>query len=169
MPLPPALVRQLLTAGLPPEAPSRSNGYGASSPYNNGFSGNRSTPGTVMPNLVQQQWFVDVATRAVLPWFVSDATRPFALVVWSRDPDGTQHNNGDSLGTLYPGINGSSSRQAVRNADRNLQQLLDWLDAHPDVKANTDLVVTSDHGFSTISRRELDRIRPADRQRIRPA
>jgi len=28
------------------------------------------------------------------------------LVFWSRDPDGTQHNQGDSLNQLVPGING---------------------------------------------------------------
>ena len=36
-----------------------------------------------------------------------------------------------------------------------MKQLLDWLDAHPKVKANTDVLLTSDHGFATISRREL--------------
>ena len=61
------------------------------------------------------------------------------------------------MGALYPGINGPTSQLGVRNADRNLQQLLDWLDAHPAVKANTDLFVTSDHGFATVSRREIDR------------
>jgi hypothetical protein len=79
------------------------------------------------------------------------------MIFWSRDPDGTQHNQGDSLGTLGPGINGDTSRLAVRNADRALGRLLAWLDAHPAVKANTDIVVTSDHGFATISRSEIDR------------
>jgi arylsulfatase A-like enzyme len=32
---------------------------------------------------------------------------------------------------------------------------LDWLDVHPAIKANTDVVITSDHGFATISRREI--------------
>src|SRR5262249_48756992 len=76
---------------------------------------------------------------------------------WSRDPDGTQHNQGDSLGDLWPGINGISSRRGVQNADRALQRLLTWLDANPAVKANTDVVVTSDHGFATISRSMIDR------------
>ena len=106
---------------------------------------------------MQGQWFADVATRAILPLFAADRDKPFALVFWSRDPDGTQHNQGDSLGTLGPGINGATSRQGVQNADHALAQILAWLDAHPDVKAATDVFVTSDHGFATISRREIDR------------
>jgi arylsulfatase A-like enzyme len=49
-----------------------------------------------------------------------------------------------------------TSKLAVQNADRTLRQLLDWLDSRPDVKGNTDVVVTSDHGFATVSRREID-------------
>ncbi len=58
---------------------------------------------------------------------------------------------------LFPGINGPTSVAGIRNADRDLQQLLDWLDEHPAIKANTDVFVTSDHGFATVSRREIDR------------
>ena len=148
-----------------PEAPARTNGYAPTSPYNNGNAGTSARAGTLAANLVQGQWFADVATRAILPLFTVDADRPFALVFWSRDPDGTQHNQGDSLGTLVPGINGATSRQGVQNADRALAQLLAWLDAHPDVKATTDVFVTSDHGFATISRREIDRMGHAHRQR----
>jgi arylsulfatase A-like enzyme len=59
------------------------------------------------------------------------------------------------LQRLTPGINGPTSNAGLRNADACLKQLLDWLDAHPEVKAKTDVLVTSDHGFATISRREL--------------
>ncbi len=155
--LAPALVERLRKAGLAPEAPERTNGYPSSSQYNNGHAGDRTRPGTLAANVVQQQWFADVATRVVLPAFAAQADTPFVLVFWSRDPDGTQHNQGDSLGTIAPGINGETARLAVRNADHNLQQLLDWLDGRPDVAVNTDVVVTSDHGFATISRRELQR------------
>ncbi|HUL74358.1 MAG TPA: alkaline phosphatase family protein [Vicinamibacterales bacterium] len=157
LPLPPALVSQLDLAGIPPEAPTRSNGYGPASQYNNGFYGDRTKAGTLAANVVQQQWFADVATRVLLPSFAATPDQPFVLLFWSRDPDGTQHYEGDSLNTLAPGVNGLSSKRSVQNADRNLQQILAWLDAHPAVKANTDVIVTSDHGVSTISRRELDR------------
>jgi Type I phosphodiesterase / nucleotide pyrophosphatase len=158
VPLPPGITDELTRAGLSTEAPARTNGYGPTAAWNNGNSGNSKQPGTRRPNAVQQQWFADVATRVVLPRFQHDSTRPFLLLYWSRDPDGTQHNQGDSLGTLYPGINGDSSRLALENADRNLRQIVDWLDANPAVKAQTDIFVTSDHGFATISRQEIDRL-----------
>ena len=44
----------------------------------------------------------------------------------------------------------------MQNADRNLQQILAWLNAHPSINANTDVFVTSDHGFATISHKDLD-------------
>lgn len=157
LPLPQDLQWRMFTEGMAFGAPTRSNGFGASSPFNNGFHGDRSTPGTLAANVVQQDWFDEITTRYVLPWLTRDPAHPFALVFWSRDPDGTQHNQGDSLGTLFPGINGDTSRRAVRNADRSLGRLLAWLDAHPAVKANTDVFVTSDHGFATISRSEIDR------------
>ncbi len=158
VPLPPNLVSRLLfELHVPPEAPGRSNGYASGSRYNNGYAGALGKPGTLAANVLQQQWMMEMTTRVVLPRFLADAGRPFALVYWSRDPDATQHNQGDSLGALYPGINGPTSLLGVQNADRNLQQLLDWLDAHPAVKANTDLFVTSDHGFATVSRREIDK------------
>ena len=156
-PWPPEIEREVLAAGLPPAAPTRSNGYGPTSQYNNGYNGDLADPGTLAANVTQQEWFTEVATRVVLPSLTSAPATPFAMVFWSRDPDGTQHNQGDSLGTLFPGINGATSRRGVRNADRTLQRLMAWFDAHPDVKANTDIVVTSDHGFATISRSEIDR------------
>jgi arylsulfatase A-like enzyme len=157
VPLPPDLAWRMSTDGVPTAPPTRSNGYGPRSPFNNGFSGDRSTPGTLTANVVQQAWLDDVTTRYVLPLLAEDPERPFAMVYWTRDPDASQHNQGDSLGTLYPGINGDTSRRAVQNADRSLQRLLDWLDGHPTVKSNTDVFVTSDHGFATISRSALDR------------
>lgn len=149
-------VREALRkARVPDEAPTRSNGYRPDSQYSNGFSGSDTKPGTLRANVVQQQWFAEVTTRGILPMFAAENEKPFALVFWSRDPDGTQHNQGDSLGKLAPGINGETSREGVRNADHNLQQILDWLAAHPEIASNTDVFVTSDHGFATISRREI--------------
>ena len=118
-------------------------------------TGTAFTPGTLAANVGQQKWFADAATKAVLPAFVHSG-RPFVLLFWSRDPDGTQHNQGDSLGNLQPGINGPTSRAGISNADSNLKQLLDYLAANPEVNAVTDVFVTSDHGFATISRHEVD-------------
>jgi predicted AlkP superfamily pyrophosphatase or phosphodiesterase len=155
VPLPLDFSSQLAKSGLGTAAPLRTNGYAATSQWSNGFGGDAATPGTLAANVVQEQWFTDIATKLILPDF-AETNKPFVLLFWSRDPDGTQHNQGDSLQNLAPGINGDTSTLALRNADRCLAQLLDWLDKHPAIKANTDVLITSDHGFATISRRELD-------------
>src|SRR4249920_626061 len=80
------------------------------------------TPGTTVANVVQQAYFADVAAKVVLPMFKA-RNKPFVLVFWSRDPDGTQHNQGDSLNALTPGINGPTSLASIKNADDNLQKL----------------------------------------------
>jgi arylsulfatase A-like enzyme len=118
-------------------------------------TGNAFTPGTLAANVAQQKWFADATTKVVLPKFAR-GTRPFVLVFWSRDPDGTQHNQGDSLNKLAPGINGPTSRAAIANADANLEQLLAFVASDPTLQATTDVFVTSDHGFATISRHEID-------------
>ncbi|WP_220464977.1 alkaline phosphatase family protein [Granulicella sp. 5B5] len=155
VPLPLDFADQLLHSGLPTEAPLRTNGFPADSQWSNGFSGNGAQAGTLAANTVQEQWLADVTTKLILPDFAK-AGKPFVLLFWSRDPDGTQHNQGDSFQNLSPGINGPTVTLALRNADHCLAELLDWLDKHPAIKANTDVLVTSDHGFATISRRELD-------------
>ncbi len=152
--LPSEITEALQKEGLPTDAPARSNGYGESSQWNNGFHGDAQIPGTLDSNRIQEQWFTDVTTKVLLPKFAAE-NKPFVLLFWSRDPDGSQHNEGDSLQNLAPGVNGDTSTRGLQNADHCLKQLLDWLDAHPAVKANTDVLITSDHGFATISRREI--------------
>jgi hypothetical protein len=73
------------------------------------------------------------------------------LVFWSRDPDGTQHNQGDSLNRLVPGINGPTSLAAIRNADHDLAELLAALKSLS-LDQTTDVIITADHGFSTITK-----------------
>jgi len=155
IPLRADIAAALVPLSLSAAAPNRSNGCAATDQCNNGFSGNNTTPGTTSPNTVQQQYFADVTTKAILPTFVK-AGQPFAILFWSRDPDGTQHNQGDSLNSLTPGINGPTSKAAVHNADNNLKQILDFLASNPEVAANTDVFVTADHGFATISKHEID-------------
>ncbi len=131
----------LSAAGLPLAAPPRGD---------NGKTGNFKTPGTTVANVAQQRYFADVATKVVLPMFKA-RNNPFILVLWSRDPDGTQHNQGDSLNAVTPGINGPTSAAAVKNADDNLKQLQDALQ-ELGLADDTDLVVAADHGFFTISK-----------------
>ena len=64
------------------------------------------------------------------------------LVYWSRDPDGSQHNQGDSLNTVTPGINGPTSMAGIKNADDNLAQLRKALD-DLGLAATTDIIVVS--------------------------
>jgi hypothetical protein len=154
LPLPPEILDALQKVKLPQDSPLRTNGFADNSSWNSGFVGDAVTPGSIAANRVQQQWFADVTTKVLLPKFAEDK-KPFVLLFWSRDPDGTQHDEGDSLQRLEPGINGDTSKRGLQNADHCLKQLLDWLDAHPGVKAHTDVLITSDHGFATISRREI--------------
>ena len=99
---------------------------------------------------MQQKYFADVATKVVLPMFKA-RNKPFVLVLWSRDPDGTQHNQGDSHLKIVPGINGPTSLASIKNADDNLAQVRQALD-DLGLAANTDIVIAADHGFSTISK-----------------
>jgi arylsulfatase A-like enzyme len=141
IPLSAELTQRLTAANLPVQAPTRGD---------NGKAGTNTVAGTTVANIDQQAFFADVATKAVLPIF-KDRKKPFVMVWWSRDPDGTQHNQGDSLGKLIPGINGPTSLAAIKNADTDLAKLLDALKAQG-LDADTDVIITSDHGFSTISK-----------------
>jgi len=141
IPLSKPMIDALTAAGLPLATPSR----GA-----NGKAGNATTPGTTVANVDQQRYFVEVATKIVLPMFKA-RNQPFLLVFWSRDPDGSQHNQGDSLNQLTPGINGPTSLAGIRNADDNLKALQDALTALG-LADTTDVIVSADHGFSTISK-----------------
>ena len=141
VPLSEEMKAALTKAGLPLTAPSRGD---------NGKSGDARTPGTLVPNTAQQAYFADAASKVVLPMF-KERKKPFELVFWSRDPDGTQHNMGDSLNTLTPGINGPTSLASIKNADNNLARLRKALD-DLGLAATTNIMIAADHGFSTISK-----------------
>jgi hypothetical protein len=141
IPLSPEVTDRLKAAELPLATPGRGD---------NGKAGNLTTPGTRSANTVQQDYFAAVATRAVLPLF-KERNKPFILVFWSRDPDGSQHNQGDSLNTVVPGINGPTSLAAIRNADDDLARIRSTLN-ELGLLDTTDIIVTADHGFSTISK-----------------
>jgi phosphodiesterase/alkaline phosphatase D-like protein/arylsulfatase A-like enzyme len=175
IPLSPAIANDLNNAGLIgqniPGTTTVATTIG--SIRNNQSAGNFSTAGTLNSNAQQQQFFVDATTKAVLPQFVSDiasnTSKGFAAVYWSRDPDGTQHNNGDAFNAADPGnnsltigINGPTPKKGVQDADANLKQIIDYLKATPDpanpgktLYDNTDIFVTADHGFSTISKQAV--------------
>jgi hypothetical protein len=116
----------------------------------NGNPGDYRARGTLVPNVAQQQFFLELTMKVVLPRFKA-AGKPFVLVYWSRDPDGTQHNQGDSPGALIPGINGPTSMSAIRACDAALAAIERSLRTLG-LQASTDIVVAADHGFSTISK-----------------
>ncbi|NGX96004.1 MAG: alkaline phosphatase family protein, partial [Candidatus Afipia apatlaquensis] len=141
IPLSDEMKAALTAANLPLATPGRGD---------NGKAGDAKTAGTTVANIRQQEYLADVASKVVLPMFKA-RNKPFVLVFWSRDPDGTQHNQGDSLNSVTPGINGPSSLAAIRNADNNLAQLRKALD-DLGLSATTNIIVSADHGFSTISK-----------------
>jgi hypothetical protein len=141
IPVDPSILAQIKALTNDAAAPSRGD---------NGPRGDATHPGTLVPNIVQQNYFTAVATKVVLPALKAKGA-PFAMVFWSRDPDGSQHNQGDSLGTLTPGINGPTSFAAITNADRDLRALRDALVALG-LDGTTDIIVAADHGFSTIAK-----------------
>jgi hypothetical protein len=136
IPLSAEMAERLKAASLPLAPPPR----GASANY----------AGTTVANVVQQDYFAAAVTRAILPMF-KERDRPFVLMFWSRDPDGAQHFQGDSLNSLVPGINGPTSLAAIRNADDDLARIRAALGELGPLET-TDIVVVADHGFSTIAK-----------------
>ena len=145
VPIPAAWRAAFAEARIAPSAPGR----GA-----NGNSGDATHPGTAVPNLAQQQYFLEAAVKVVLPHFQKTG-KPFVMVFWSRDPDGTQHNQGDSFHAVLPGINGPTSLAAVRNADDALG-LIEASLKRLKLYDNTNIIVAADHGFSTIVKTVTD-------------
>jgi Type I phosphodiesterase / nucleotide pyrophosphatase len=120
----------------------------------NGDQGNFQKAGTLVANLDQQAWFLRVALEVVLPEFKA-ANRPFVMVYWSRDPDGTQHYQGDSFRSITPGINGPTSLAAVKSADDALAAIEAKL-KELQLDGSTNIIAVADHGFSTISKASAD-------------
>ena len=111
--------------------------------------GQRENPGK-STNVIQQKYYRDIITKVLLP-HAKETGKPFMLLYWSSDPDGTQHSQRDSLNELIPGINGPTSFAAIKVADDDLAAIMATL-KELGLDGNTNIVVTADHGFSTISK-----------------
>ncbi|MBA2586988.1 MAG: alkaline phosphatase family protein [Alphaproteobacteria bacterium] len=109
----------------------------------------REAPRSAVPNIEQEVYLMKATTRIVLPHF-KEAGKPFAMLFWSRDPDVSQHGTRDSLGEYEPGINGPSGKAGARDADTMLGELMAAL-KEQGLDQTTDVFVTADHGFVTIS------------------
>lgn len=81
------------------------------------------------------------ATRALTEILWRDGLPAFSLL-WLSDPDLTQHE-------YSPGS--EPSLAATRSSDRNLAAVLDAV-SKKNMRETTDILVVSDHGFSTIER-----------------
>ncbi len=95
-------------------------------------------PARSVPCTDLNAYFTRVITEFVLP-----ELQPRLLTFWHTEPDGAQHERGAGHPAALAGI---------RDADRNLGAVLDTFE-RLGVEGETDVVVTSDHGFSTIGDR----------------
>ena len=82
-----------------------------------------------------------VHARRILTEFVLPERDPAVALLWSSEPDKTQHEDGVGLGR---------TPQALAEADAEFGELLAWLEEHGRADA-TDVFIASDHGYSTIS------------------
>ena len=86
------------------------------------------------PNVERLAHAARIMTEYVLP--VRD---PAVSLLWSSEPDGSQH---------AAGVGSDLARRALEAADRQFGKLLGWLD-ETGRAAETDVIVLSDHGYST--------------------
>ena len=77
---------------------------------------------------------VDILTEYVLP-----ERQPAVSLVWFSEPDKSQHGHG---------VGAEVSTRALQEADEQFGRLLSWIS---DAGTATDVIVISDHGYSTIS------------------
>jgi predicted AlkP superfamily pyrophosphatase or phosphodiesterase len=94
-------------------------------------------PTNTTPNVGRDTWTTKGLTEVLWKTEV-----PRFSLLWMSEPDASQHP--DSPGS-------TNALAAIRNNDRNLAAVLEALDKKG-VKQSTDVLVVSDHGFSTISR-----------------
>lgn len=93
-------------------------------------------PAQDLPNTARLVHAMRIFTEFVLP-----ERDPAVSLIWSSEPDKTQHEDGVGLGR---------APQAIAEADAEFGELMDWLRANGRADS-TDVFVASDHGYSTIS------------------
>src|SRR6266851_3129513 len=76
-------------------------------------------------------------TQRVLREYVLPELAPDVVINWLTEPDHSQH---------HVGVGSPAAREALRNGDREIAQVLAGLDA-----VSTSVLVVSDHGFTTNS------------------
>ena len=91
-------------------------------------------PDEAMPNTPRLDHAVRILTEHILP-----ERQPAAALIWSSEPDKAQHAHG---------VGSEMSDRAIREADERFGRILRWLESNG--RADTDILVISDHGYSTI-------------------
>jgi predicted AlkP superfamily pyrophosphatase or phosphodiesterase len=93
-------------------------------------------PDEARPNTARTAHSLRIMTEYIL------AERdPTVALIWSSEPDKSQHDSP---------VGSSLSHAAVKEADGQFGELMDWL-RRTGREADTDVMVASDHGYSTIS------------------
>jgi arylsulfatase A-like enzyme len=73
--------------------------------------------------------------------YVMGERQPEVALLWSSEPDKSQHRDG---------VNSDLGKQALTMADTEFGRILDWLYENGRLE-ETDVIVLSDHGYSTIT------------------
>src|SRR5256714_7557407 len=99
------------------------------------------------PSSVDQKYVVNTrrdiwTTRALTNTLWADRV-PNLTVLWLYEPDFSQHG---------VGVGSKNAKLAYKSSDDRLKSVLDTLEAKG-LRDSTDVVVVSDHGFSTVSRK----------------
>jgi len=89
------------------------------------------------PNTAQDNWTTRALTKAL--W--KDGVPRYTLL-WLSDPDKSQHDSG---------VGSPTSLEGIESSDKNLGEVIKTL-KEKGVWDKTDLMLVSDHGFSTINR-----------------
>ena len=92
-------------------------------------------PEEARPNTARMAQAVRIMTEYVLP-----ERNPAVSLIWSSEPDKSQHD---------AGVGSDLSNAAVTEADAQFGRLLKWLE-ESGRSGDTDVIVLSDHGYSTI-------------------
>lgn len=98
---------------------------------------NKTFPGATIPNRDRDQWTTKALTKVLWKKGV-----PKYSLLWLSEPDASQHDSG-------PGS--TNALGALDSSDKQLGEIFKALDERK-VRDQTDIIVVSDHGFSTIGK-----------------
>ena len=93
-------------------------------------------PDEARPNTARMAHAVRILTEYIIP-----ERDPLVALIWSSEPDKSQHD---------AGVGSELSNTAVGEADAQFGRILAWL-RETGRDSDTDIMVVSDHGYSTIT------------------